>query len=118
MSYLHWSSSVGCAGGYSQDKLPVSYLQFPEPDVELRNAKRVFSRSVQFDVSLAPLDSYKRCQFFYSALFVPGPPALLVSIARLVFADNVLDLYDKEWLIDCARALYFDLTGHEMEVDQ
>lgn len=116
MSYLYWSSLDGCVGGYSQDKLSASYLQFPEPGVELRNAKRIFSRFVQFDVSLAPLDPYERCQFFYSALFIPGPPSLLVSIVRLVSVDKVLDPYDKEWLIDCARALYFDLTGYEMEV--
>lgn len=97
MLYLHWSSSDGCAGGYSQD-----------------NA--FFSRFVQFDISNAPLASYRRCQFFYDALFVSGPPSLLVVIARLVSVDNVLCSYDKEWLIDCARALYFDLTGREMEV--
>lgn len=113
MLYLHWSSPDGCAGGYSQDKLPVSYLQSPESDVELRNANRLFSRFVQFDVSNAPLDSYKRCQFFYDALFVSGPPSLLVVIARLVSVDKVLCPYDKDWLIDCARALYSDLTGCE-----
>lgn len=116
MLYSHCSSHVGCVGGYSQDKLPAFYLQFPESDVEIRNAKRLFSRFVQFDVTRAPLDPYKRCQFFYSALFVPGPPALLVTLVRLVSADNFLDLYDKEWLIDCAGALYFDLTGHELGV--
>lgn len=99
MLYLHWSSSDGCAGGYS-------------PDID----RRFFSRSVGFDISLAPMDPYKRCQFFYDALFVSGPPSLFVVIARLVSADKYLCPYDMEWLIDCARALYFDLTGREMGV--
>lgn len=99
MLYLHWSSSDGCAGGYS-------------PDID----RRFFSRSVGFDISLAPMDADRRCQFFYDALFVSGPPSLLVVIARLVASDKVLCHYDKEWLIDCARAFYFDLTGHDMGV--
>lgn len=94
MSYLHWSSSNGRVGGYSQDKFFVS-----------------------FDISLAPLDPNERCQFFYDALFVPGPPSLLVVIARLVFADNLLFPYDKEWLIEYAGLFYRDLTWHEMEVN-
>lgn len=93
MSYLHWSSSVGRVGGYSQDK-PFD----------------------GFDISLAPLDPDERCHFFYDALFVPGPPSLLVVIARLVFVDKFLSPYNTEWLIEYAGLFYRDLTGHEMEV--
>lgn len=94
----HYSSPAGCVGGYSLDIV-----------------RRFFSKSVGFDISLAPMDSYNRCQFFYDALFVSGPPSLLVVIGRLVSVDKYLCPYDKAWLIDCARALYFDLTGRVLE---
>lgn len=93
MSYLHWSSSVGRVGGYSQD-----------------------NPFAGFDISLAPLDPIKRCQFFYDALFVPGPPSLLVIIAKHISVDKLLSYYDKGWLIEYAGLFYRDLTGHEMEV--
>lgn len=93
MSYLHWSSSNGRVGGYSQDKSFVS-----------------------FDISLAPLDPNKRCQFFHDLLFVPGPPSLLVFIARLFSVDKLLFPSDKVWLIEYAGLFYRDLTGRDMEV--
>lgn len=93
MSYLHWSSSDGRVGGYSQDK-----------------------PFVGFDISFALLDLNGRRRFFYDALFVPGPPSLLVVIAQIVSADKLLSYYDKEWLIEYAGLFYRDLTGREMEV--
>lgn len=94
MSYLHWSSSDGCVGGYSHD-----------------NSFDVF------DISLAPLDPNKRCQFFYDLLLVPGPPSLFVFIARIVSVDKLLFPSDRKWLVEYAGLFYRDLTGHEMEVN-
>lgn len=94
MSYLYYSSSDGCVGGYSHDN----------PFVAL-------------DLSLAPLDPNKRCQFFYDLLFVPGPPSFLVVFAWLVSVDKFLLSYDKVWLVEYAGLFYRDLTGHEIEVN-
>lgn len=93
MSYLHCSSSVGCVCGYSHD-----------------------NSFVGFDISLAPLEPNKRCQFFYDMLFVPGSPSLFVFIARLVSVDKLLLPSDREWLIEYAALFYRDFTGHVMEV--
>lgn len=94
MSYFHCSSTDGCVGGYSPD-----------------NSFDVF------DISLAPLDPNKRCQFFYDLLLVPGPPSFFVCIARLVSVDKLLFSSDKQWLIEYAALFYRDQTGHPMEVN-
>lgn len=94
MPYLHWSSTDGRVGGYGHD-----------------NSFDVF------DISLAPLDPNKRCQFFYDLLFVPGPPSFFVCIARLVSVDKLLFSSDKQWLIEYAALFYREQTGYPMEVN-